>query len=98
MFVFNNCFLLSENKITEFLTPTIKTQKHRTDRKQKTLTDERVVFQKNRLKMWTCLNHIEQYNDHTRIMRKIQFRNSFKCEESKKMIYRNYSNVSQKDF
>ena len=38
--------------------------------------DERLVFQKNRKKMQTCLNRIEENSDHIRIMRKIQFRSS----------------------
>ena len=34
--------------------------------------------------MQTCLNRTKQINDHTRIMRKIQFRSSFK--EKKRLI------------
>ena len=49
--------------------------------RQKTQEDETLVFQKIMHKIQTYKNPIEQNNDHTRKMHKIQFRNSFKVYE-----------------
>ena len=45
---------------------------------QETQEHETVVFQKNRYKILTYINPLEQNNDHTRISHEIEFRSSFK--------------------
>ena len=49
--------------------------------RQKTQEDETLVFQKNMHKIQSYKNPIEQNNDHTRKMHKIQFRSFFKVYE-----------------
>ena len=40
--------------------------------------------------MQTCPNFIEQNNDHTQIMRKIQFRSNFKASQSLFQMHKEY--------
>ena len=53
-----------------------KIQKHEKPKHKKTKTQ---FYKKNRQKMQTYINRTEQNNDYTRIMHKIQFHSSFKC-------------------
>ena len=68
-------FLNNDNTYIKVLIQNIrcktKNRKHRS---------EKVVFQKNRQKIQTDINLFELNNDHTQIIRKIQFRSSFNSQ------------------